>query len=173
MNLVNKTEVRNLILFLSLSIVLVGIFFYIYQFDQYPQLETTYRELGLKDVFIIFGVNSLFMIFNLILAPIGLSLIVYINLVRNISLGPLTINEDPISYWLASLGHGLIELVLCYLTLRFTYLFYKSIISKSETVVSYYKKNFLSYLVPILIIVIVGSFIEVYISNKLFIVFTS
>lgn len=127
--------------------------------------------LGFEDVFTVFSVNTLYMLMGFLLAPLGIPLIMVLKIPFAIGSGPALSNINPFIYYVSSFIHGMAELIagcilLCFMG-NLLYLAIKYINNKASLKSFYqlYVELFMSIIPRLIVILLIGAFVEIYISN--------
>lgn len=162
-----KSNLPLLIFYFLISIILIIIV------NQFSDIEKAneigqFKNLNMSDVVFIFCMNFFSAILTLIFAPIGMALIIYVKLIITISQAPLKEGLPSYFFWLITLPHGLIELLILLICLCSTVIWYKHIFNKTNSIKRYYRAYFPKHVFYIFILCVVGAFVEVYVSNRLF-----
>lgn len=131
------------------------------------------RELGLQDIFYIFGNNLLFALFAFLLSFSGLSLILVFKIFVLIGQGPALAGIDSGIYYLSSFLHGFGELVIgciifCFTIKHIRILFSVYLGNNHKSILKVFYKKFFNYILPItMLIIFISSVLEVYVSNTI------
>lgn len=167
---------RGLVFFLIAIAVIVGV-----NFNSLPPTDHTVliKKLGFSHVLYIFGINSISIFTMLLLSITGLHLVMIFKVFMLIAQGPQLSGIDPIIYYGSSFTHGIGELLLCYLVLRFSIAQFKLIYGyirdkKDKHDFKDFYSNFFKKTLPIIVLILfISALCEVYISNPLIIMLTS
>lgn len=166
-----KKEYSYFFVYFFLSILIIGYSLTNNSFTN--NMSNDFKSLNLEDVYLIFVMNSLQVLFFFLLAPLGISIVFILKFLYSIGQAPYSTKVDVISFYLSSLTHGLGEIIVCYLVILFTIkhflCLYRFIRTKK---MSEFKKLYLNLIkryIPLsLLILLLSAFCEVYISNKIF-----
>lgn len=153
--------------------ITISLLFYFLGYFISEKNDILVKSLSLDSIIHIFLLNSIFIIMLFILFPTGLSLLfILINL---FGMG-VSAKESgvPFYYYIPiSLLHGILEIICLYLLFKITIELVSSYISffkqqeKENSIKLVLKRGFCRYLPLSIILLLLGAFIEVIISNKL------
>ncbi|MEC1646448.1 hypothetical protein [Bacillus halotolerans] len=137
------------------------------------------KDLGFTDVWTIFANNISFIGLGFLLSGVGLSLILILKIFLIIGEGPLEAGINPFVYYFSSVAHGLIELFVGCILFCFTISQFKEFLNYMRgyndfsNLKFFYYKTFKITLPVTSILLLVGAFLEVYVSKNLIKLFIS
>jgi hypothetical protein len=156
-------------IYFLIAILVIG---YSYSNSQVMNSNFEIKKLYLEDAILIFILNSVQIIFWFLLSPFGLSLPFILKFLYSMGQGPNSTDINPFLYYSSSVTHGFGEILVSYIVIVFTikqfYCFYKVIKTKeTEILKKLYIKLMKKYIPISLIILLISSLMEVYVSNRI------
>ncbi|WP_110929862.1 stage II sporulation protein M [Paenibacillus bouchesdurhonensis] len=133
-------------------------------------------QLHLNDALWIFIINSFQIIIWFALSPIGISVLFTVVFLYGMGQAPYGIEANPVTYYMSSFSHGILEIFVSYIVLVFTFqqfrCFYQYLKYKDMRILKkLYLNLILRYIPASLILMFIASFLEVYLSNRIFLAF--
>lgn len=169
--MVNVITNKRLIGFFGIAVIIIAITNLLT--ETIEQKEHNITTLGFKDMLFVFATNSSYIALLLILSITGFNLLMIFKVFITIGQGPSLSGIEPLIYYLSSLTHGIGELLVCFLLFSFT-------INQAKVLFGYFNgtrgkqdvktlyMDLIKRIIPAaLVIILISSFCEIYISNRL------
>ncbi len=164
-------KIKYVYIYFFLAVILIGAGLF---FTPENMSENTVDVLGIEDVLFIFAANFLQFCIWIALSPIGISLPFIMKFLYSMGEGPRLAGESPVLYYFSSFTHGIGELAAGLLLFCFTLeqfkLFYFLLVGQTVHVKKFYMNAVKKILVPVFLILLISAFLEVYVSNKIYLV---
>ena len=162
---------RKLVFFIAGSALLM-FFGYINNIKETSEFQPA-RLLDFSDAINIFLLNMTVSVFWILLSVTGLSIPFIAKFIYGIGQAG-SLSENPASYYLSSLTHGIGELIVCYIIADFSikhlYILFLLITDKvtSEKLKAFYVHTIKKTLPLCMVLLFISSLLEVYLSNRIY-----
>lgn len=167
-----KIKNFNIYIFSYLLLVIVMVLLGFFKSNEPENFNNSIRYLAFNDFLFIFIFNLIQILIWIFLSPFLVSFFMISQFLFSIGQGPIASNIDFRIYYLSSFLHGTCEIIVAFLVFIFTieqirawFYFFRY---KNDTRIKQLYLWLLKGIIPtIIIILLIGAFIEVYISNRL------